>query len=83
MAAKVIMVDEELKDLLRIYTDAEEHLRKKVEYTMQSLKAYMKKYLEEDEEHKKVLVKLSVLKNKMKGEKPQEQEEDEDEENDE
>jgi hypothetical protein len=51
----------ELKDLLKVYIDAEEHLCEKESDALHTLSVYMKKYLEVKEEHLKVSKKLSAL----------------------
>lgn len=61
-----VNVSEELKDLLKVYIDAEDHLRKKEEDALNSLSYQMKKFLEVQEEHKKISDKLKALVNKMK-----------------
>lgn len=76
-------VSDELKDLLKVYTDAEEHLLSKEKSALESVESVMKRYLEAKEERKKVSQKLNSLKQKLAAGKPCpscEDEEDEDEE---
>ncbi len=80
-------VSDELKDLLKVYTDAEEHLKQKESSALQLLESYAKKYLDAKEERVKVSKKLEALKSKMAagqscqscGEDHDEDEEDEEE----
>ena len=60
-----IDVGDELKDLLKVYTDADEHLRRKETDALNSLSSYMKRYLDSVEERKKVSEKLFNLKAKI------------------
>lgn len=79
-----IDVSDELKDLLKVYTDAEEHLLSKEKSALESVENVMKRYLEAKDERKKVTQKLNALKQKMAAGQPPQQEdcdcdEDEDE----
>ncbi len=60
-----IDVEDELKDLLKVYTDAEEHLKRKEADALSTLSGYMKRFLDIQEERKKVTDKLQTLKAKM------------------
>lgn len=64
-AKRMVNVTEELNDLLRVYTDAEEHLKDKEEQALSSLEGAMKRYLNAKEERSKMTQKLSVLTQKM------------------
>lgn len=72
-----IDVGEELKDLLKIYTDAEEHLKQKEASALEVLTSYMKRYVEAKEERMKVSMKLYNLKLKLTSGKKEECEEEE------
>lgn len=79
-------VSDELKDLLKVYTDAEEHLLSKEKSALESVEAVMKRYLEAKDERKKVTQKLNALKQKLAAGQPPKQEDcdcDEDEDEDE
>lgn len=58
-------VSDELKDLLKVYTDAEEHLKSKEKSALESLTHCMKRYLEAQAETLKVTQKLNTLKQKL------------------
>lgn len=72
-------VSDELKELLKVYTDAEEHLLNKEKCALESAESVMKRYLEVKEERKKVTEKLNVLKHKLSLGKEDKDEQDEDE----
>ena len=59
-------VSEELKDLFKVYTDAEKHLKQKEDSALDSLTSYMKRYMDAQEERKKISRKLAILTAKMK-----------------
>ncbi len=79
-------VSEELKDLFKVYTDAEEHLKSKEKSALESLTHCMKRYLEAQAETLKVTQKLNTLKQKLAAGQPcqgcegNDEDEDEDEE---
>ena len=75
-------VSEELKDLFKVYTDAEEHLSQKEKQALETMTSCMKRYLEAQEERKKVTLKLNSLKHKLAAGQPPKEERDEDEEED-
>lgn len=58
-------ISEELKDLLKVYTDAELHLKSKEDQALSSLESVMKRYMDAKEERKKVTLKLNTLKYKL------------------
>lgn len=60
-----IDVSDELKDLLKVYTDAEEHLLSKEKSALEAVESVMKRYLEAKDERRKVSAKLNSLKQKM------------------
>lgn len=76
---QVVSVDvsDELKDLLKVYTDAEEHMLIKEKSALEGVECVMKRYLDAKEERKKVSLKLTSLKSKMETGKPREEDEDE------
>lgn len=79
-------VSDELKDLLKVYIDAEEHLLGKEKSALEGVEALMKRYLEAKDERKKVSQKLNNLKMKLAAGQAPRQEDcdcDEDEEDDE
>lgn len=76
-------VSEELKDLFKVYTDAEKHLKQKELSAHDSMTSYMKRYLEAMEERKKISQKLEVLTQKMRDVETEEENDDCDEEDDE
>ena len=59
-------VDDEMKDLFKIYTDAENHLKEKKEAALRSLTYTMKNFIDIQDEHRKIEEKLHILKNKLK-----------------
>lgn len=69
-----IDVNEELVDLLKVYTDAEEHLLSKEKFALEILESMMRRYLESKDERKKVSQKLEALKQKMASCHPSQQE---------
>jgi len=75
-----VNVDDELEDLLKVYTDAEEHLSQKEKQALETMTSCMKRYLDAQEERRKVTLKLNTLKHKL--EVGQREEEVEDEEQD-
>lgn len=68
-------VSDELKDLFKVYTDAEEHLLSKEKSALESVESVMKRYLDAKEERKKVSQKLNALKQKLAAGQPPKQEE--------
>lgn len=66
---KVVNMDDELSDLLKIYTDAESHLKRKEDSALENATRYNKSYIEALEERKNVSVKLANLKDKLNHEK--------------
>jgi hypothetical protein len=58
-------VSEELHALLKVYTDAEEHLKSKEMCSLDAMTIHMKRYLEIREERMKVTSKLASLKKKI------------------
>jgi len=60
-----IDVSDELRDLLKVYTDAEAHLLSREKSELDVMTVYMKRYLEIQGERKKVTDKLSCLKKKI------------------
>lgn len=68
-------VSDELKDLLKVYTDAEEHLLQKEKSALESVESVMRRYLEAKDERKKVTQKLNALKQKLAAGQPPKQEE--------
>ncbi len=60
-----IDIGEELKDLLKVYTDADAHLGRKEKQALDNLVNYMKCFIEVHEERKKVFYKLANLKQKI------------------
>ena len=70
-----IDVSDELKDLMKVYTDAEEHLKKKELDSLSQMEGYMKRYLDIKDERKKVTDKLNSLKHKLAaGQQPEKDE---------
>ncbi len=69
-------VSDELKDLLNVYTNAEDHLRRKKEDSLKNLTHFMKRYLHDEEEYKKVVDKLESLKSKINPTEEKSKEED-------
>ncbi len=69
-----IDVSEELKDLMKVYTDAEEVLVGKEKSALDLATSYMKRYIEAQEERKKISHKLSSLKHKMSKKEEREEE---------
>ncbi len=61
-----IDITDELKDIHKVYTDGEAHLRQKETEFLSTLAIYMKKYLDVREERIKVSNKLGALNNKFK-----------------
>lgn len=59
-------VGDELKDLLRVYVDAEENLRGREAQHLETMTHCMKRYLEAKDERIKISSKLHTLKEKMK-----------------
>ncbi len=59
-------VDQELQDLLKIYTDNETLLNIKVVANLSYLDIYMKRYLDSNDELRKTKQKIADLKYKMK-----------------
>ena len=72
---KHIDVDDELKDLLKVYGDAEENLKAREAQNLETLSHSMKRYLESKEERLKISFKLSNLKEKLKKAKNEEEDE--------
>jgi len=60
-------VKEELEDLHKVYMEAEEHLKHREANALEQATFAMKKFLEVQEERKKISNKLSNLKTKMCG----------------
>lgn len=60
-----IDVSDELKDLLIVYTDAEENLLGKEKAALESVESVMKRYIDAKEERKKISQKLNSLKQKL------------------
>lgn len=60
-----IDVSDELKDLMKVYTDAEQHLIKKEKDALDQWTLYSRRYIDISDERKKVTEKLSTLKAKM------------------
>lgn len=58
-------IGEELKDLLKVYTDADAHLGKKEKQVLDNLVNYMKSFISVHEEKRKVCNKLANLKQKL------------------
>jgi len=58
-------VSEELKDLLKVYTDAEEHLKRREAEALSSVTDYMKRYIKIQDERKEISNKLSTLMSKI------------------
>lgn len=58
-------VEEELRDLHKVYIDAEEHLKNREANALDQATFAMKKFIDVQEERKKVSKKLSKLKDKM------------------
>jgi len=75
---KLVEVDEELKTLLKIYTEAETHLKTREQSSLDTLNYYMKNYIDTHEERKSISEKLSTLKYKLSLEESCEDEEDDD-----
>lgn len=60
-----IDIGDELKDLLKVYTDAEAHLGRKEKNALDALVNFMKTFIETHEERKKFSRKLENLKTKL------------------
>lgn len=60
-----VEVTEELEELMKVYTDAEEQLKQREANALHSHTLYMKQYLEVSEKRKEVSNKILNLKNKM------------------
>lgn len=75
-------VSDELKDLFKVYTDAEKHLKAKEGSALETLTSYMKRFVEAQEERKKITHKLAILTQKMKDVEPEEDSDCGDEEDD-
>lgn len=58
-------ITEELKDLLKVYTDSEDSLKKREDGDLATMQYHMKRYLKSYEDRVKVSEKLSKLKSKM------------------
>ncbi len=58
-------VSDELKDLLKVYTEAEEHLKTKEVNARDMLDGYMTRYLDAKKERREVTEKLHILKAKL------------------
>ncbi len=76
---KAVEVTDELRDLMKVYVDAEEHLKTRELQSLTMLHGYMKRYIEVQEERASVTQKLNALKAKMNP-SPEECDEEEDEE---
>ncbi len=68
-------VSDELNDLLRVYSDAEEHLKKNEANALESMTHCMKRYLEVMEERKKLTQKIKTLELKLQNGKQLDQDE--------
>lgn len=60
-----IDISEELADLMKVYTEAEEHLKKKEAGELETMNNYMRRYMQVQDERRKVTDKLNALKHKM------------------
>lgn len=69
-------VTDEMEDLFKVYSDSEAHLRSKKERTLQELIYDMKIFIDHYDEHAKVSIKLTNLKNKLENSRPAPEEED-------
>lgn len=58
-------VGEELKDLLKVYADADEHFKSKEGQALDSMSLAMRRYLDIKEEREKITKKLNNLRTKM------------------
>jgi len=78
-------VSEELKDLFKVYTDAEEHLKQKEQQALETVTSCMKRYIAAQDERKTVTQKLNGLKQKLAqgAPAPEQKDEEDDEEDDE
>ena len=74
---KIISVDVELTDLMKIYTDADKHFKMKMERAQSNLDSYMKEYLKCKDEYQTNLNKITSLKSKINAEPESEDDEDE------
>jgi hypothetical protein len=71
-----IDISEELKELLRVYTDAEQHLINKEKSALEAMTYNMKKYLEAQEQRQKLTDKITALNKKINADNhPKEDEE--------
>lgn len=78
MQMQISDMTNELNDLLKVYDDAEKHLREKKESLLTSHESAMKRYLEAKEEHLRVLTKLNTLRDKLAPKACEDCDEDED-----
>jgi tRNA uridine 5-carbamoylmethylation protein Kti12 len=69
-------VTEELKDLVKIYGEAEEHLKEKEESSLSQLVRFMKQFIEIQDERKRISQKLAGLTNKLRPHDHEDEEED-------
>ncbi len=60
-----VNVTDELKELLKVYTDAEDHLKRKEADKLNSLTIYMQSYLNAQEKRKEYTEKLKNLQSKL------------------
>lgn len=65
-----IDISVELDDLLKVYTDSEEHLKQKEQQVLEVLTVQMKRYVSVQEDRMKVSKKLEALKCKLSSGKP-------------
>lgn len=72
-----IELTEELKDLVRIYSEAEEKLKNRETGNLETLNYQMKHYLKAKEEREVITIKLRNLLNKLENIKPEEDDEEE------
>ncbi len=60
-----VNISEELNDILRVYTEAEERLRSKEETHLDTATESMKRYISSREEREAITIKLNKLKSKL------------------
>ena len=73
-----IDISDELKDILKVYTDAEEHLLRNEKSALEIVTSNMKRYIQAQDERKNVSNKLTILKEKLAhGESVRDEESDE------
>ena len=74
-----INITEELKDILKVYEDAEKHLQAKETAALDLVTSYMKRFIEAQEKREEVSKKLKALKIKMENPTPIQEKDEEDE----